>query len=236
MPLPDGISIELGAASYVNPLTALGFVETMRAEGFTGIVHTAAASNLGQMLVKLCAAEGVPLVNIVRKQEQVDLLYGLGSEHVVDSSAPDFMPQLIAAIEATGARLGFDAIGGGTMAGQILTAMEAGAAKTGAYSVYGSYERKKVYIYGALDLGPTILNRSFGLTWEVAGWLLIPFLMKLPPDGAARLRKRVADGLTTTFSSHFKGRVGLAEMLQKDNALRFNAKATGEKYLVVPHG
>ncbi|HSG33236.1 MAG TPA: NADH oxidase, partial [Sphingomonadaceae bacterium] len=234
MALPDDLPIELGAASYVNPLTALGFVETMRAEGFKGIVHTAAASNLGQMLVKLCAEENVPLVNIVRKPEQVAMLKGIGAEHVVDSSSPDFMEQLVAAIEATGARLGFDAIGGGKMAGTILAAMEAVASKGAAYSRYGSYERKKVYIYGALDLGPIILNRSFGLTWEVAGWLLIPFMMKLRPEDSARLRDRVAAGLTTTFASHFKASIGLAAMLERENAIRYNAKATGEKYLVVP--
>jgi NADPH:quinone reductase-like Zn-dependent oxidoreductase len=235
MPLPDDLPIELGAASYVNPLTALGFVETMRAEGFTGIIHTAAASNLGQMLVKLCQEESVPLVNIVRKSEQVELLRALGAEHIVNSSEPDFMVQLIAAIEATGARLAFDAIGGGTLASQILTAIEA-TSKVGGYTFYGSTDPKKVYIYGALDLGPTIVNRNFGLTWEIAGWLLIPFLMKLPPQDGARLRERVAQGLTTTFASRFKGQANLVEMLRKANATAFNAKATGKKYLVVPHG
>lgn len=235
MELPDDLPIELGAASYVNPLTALGFVETMRAEGFTGLVHTAAASNLGQMLVKLCAEEGVPLVNVVRKPEQASLLRGLGAEHVVDSSDPDFTQQLIAAIDATGARLAYDAIGGGALAGQILTAMEAVAAKNlTTYSRYGSFERKKAYIYGSLDLGPTILTRSFGLSWEVGGWLLIPFLAKLPPEDSARLRQRVAAGLTTTFSSQFKAKAGLYEILRKDVALACNAKATGEKYLIVP--
>ena len=235
MPLPDDLPIELGAASYVNPLTALGFVETMRAEGFTGIVHTAAASNLGQMLVKLCQEDGVPLVNIVRKPEQVELLKGLGAEHVVNSSEPDFMAQLVAAIEATGARLAFDAIGGGTLASQILTAIEA-TSKVEGYTFYGSTDPKKVYIYGALDLGPTVINRNFGLTWEMAGWLLIPFLMKQPPDRASQLRKRVAQGLTTTFASHFSGSANLVEMLTKMNATSYNAKETGKKYLVVPKG
>jgi NADPH2:quinone reductase len=236
LPLPDGVPIEFGAASYVNPLTALGFVETMRAEGFTGLVHTAAASNLGQMLVRLCVEEAIPLVNIVRKPEQVELLKGMGAEHVVNSSDSDFMSQLIAAIEATGARLGFDAIGGGTLAGQILTAMEAVASKGAAYSRYGSSERKKVYIYGALDFGPTILNRSFGLTWELAGWLLLVQLANLPLADTLRLRKRVADGLTTTFASHFSARVGLDELLARDVAIACNAKATGAKYLVTPQG
>jgi NADPH2:quinone reductase len=236
LPLPDDLPIELGAASFVNPLTALGFVETMRAEGFTGLVHTAAASNLGQMLVKLCAEEAIPLVNIVRKPEQVELLKGLGAEHVVNSSEPDFMERLVAATEATGARLGFDAIGGGTLAGQILTAMEAVASKGAPYSRYGSNERKKVYIYGALDFGPTILNRSFGLTWELAGWLLLVQLANLPLEDTIRLRKRVVDGLTTTFASHFGHRVGLAELLTRNVAMACNAKATGAKFLVVPQG
>lgn len=237
MELPDYVPIEDGAASYVNPLTALGFVETTRKEGFKAIVHTAAASNLGQMLVKLCRAEEIPLVNIVRKPEQAALLKDLGAEYVVDSSDPQFMPQLIAAIEATGARIAFDAIGGGTLASQILSAMEAVAAKNlTAYSRYGSFERKKVYIYGALDLGPTILNRGFGLTWEVAGWLLIPFLATLPLEDQARLRGSVASRLTTTFASRFKAKIGLEDMLTRDVALAYNAKATGEKYLVMPNG
>jgi NADPH2:quinone reductase len=236
LPLPDGQPAELGAASFVNPLTVLGFIETMRAEGFTGIVHTAAASNLGQMLVKACAEDGVPLVNIVRKPEQVELLKGLGAEHVLDSSDPGFMPALVAALEATGARIGFDAIGGGTMAGQILTAMEEAAAKNQPYSVYGSNERKKVYIYGALDLSPTILARRFGLSWEVAGWLLPPFLAKQPMDAMLRMRGRVADGLKTTFASSFTARTNLVESLRKVNTMTFNAKATGAKYLIVPHG
>jgi NADPH2:quinone reductase len=236
LPLPDGAPAELGAASFVNPLTVLGFIETMRAEGFTGIVHTAAASNLGQMLVKACAEDGVPLVNIVRKPEQVDLLKALGAEHVLDSSAPDFMPALVAALEATGARLAFDAIGGGTMAGQILAAMEQAAAKNLPYSVYGSNERKKVYIYGALDLSPTILARRFGLTWEVAGWLLLPFLARQSMESMLRLRGRVAAGLESTFASRFSARNNLVESLRKVNATIFNAKATGAKYLVVPHG
>ncbi|HEX9806465.1 MAG TPA: zinc-binding dehydrogenase [Alteraurantiacibacter sp.] len=234
MPLPDNLPIELGAASFVNPLTALGFVETMRAEGFTALVHTAAASNLGQMLVKLCAEDGIPLVNIVRSEEQVQLLKGLGAEHVVNSSDEGFMASLRVAIEATGARLGFDAIGGGTMASTILTAMEAVAARDMPYSRYGSSERKKVYVYGALDMGPTVLTRAFGFTWDVAGWLLLPFLAKLSAEDTMRLRGRVAQGLTSTFASHFKARVTLDEMLTRETALAYNAKATGAKYLVTP--
>jgi NADPH:quinone reductase-like Zn-dependent oxidoreductase len=233
MELPADVTFEQAASSFVNPMTALGFVETMRAEGFTGIVHAAAASNLGQMLVRICAEDGVPLVNIVRSQAQVDLLKGIGAEHVLDMTAPDFMARLIAAIEQTGAMIGFDPIGGGTLAGQLLTAMNAAAGKGQAFSRYGSSAPKKVCIYGALDTGPTILNRSFGLTWDLAGWLLFPFLTQAGAATAARMRARVMAGLTTTFASHYKARVGLDDMLSPDAVREYNARRTGEKYLVV---
>lgn len=236
MPLADGITAEQGASSFVNPMTALGFVETMRMEGFTGIVHTAAASNLGQMLVRICREDSIPLVNIVRSAAQVELLRGLGATHVLDSTAPDFFPRLVEAIAETKAMMGFDAIGGGTLAATILTAMEAAASRGAAFSRYGSSTPKKVYIYGALDLGPTILNRAFGLTWDLGGWLLTPFLGKVEPQVVERMRRRVMTGLTTTFASHYKARVTLEGMLQKDAVAAYNARRTGEKYLVVPNG
>ena len=236
MPLAEGVSAEQGASSFVNPMTALGFVETMKLEGFTGIVHAAAASNLGQMLVKICQEDGVPLVNIVRSAEQERILRDLGATHVLDMTAPDFMPKLIDAVAETKAMLGFDPIGGGTLAGQILTAMEAAASRGAAFSRYGSSEPKKVYIYGALDLGPTILNRAFGLTWELAGWLLTPFMVKFGPEIVERMRTRVMNGLTTTFASHYKAKVGLEEMLSKEAVAEYNARRTGEKYLVTPNG
>ncbi len=236
MPLADGVTAEQGASSFVNPMTALGFVETMKLEGFTGIVHAAAASNLGQMLVKICAEDGIPLVNIVRSAQQEKLLRDLGATHVLDMTAPDFMLKLIDAIAETKAMLGFDPIGGGTLSGQILTAMEAAASRGAAFSRYGSSEAKKVYIYGALDLGPTILNRAFGLTWDLAGWLLTPFMAKAGPEIVGRMRARVMKDLTTTFASHYKARVGLEEMLSKDAVADYNARRTGEKYLVVPKG
>ena len=236
LPLPDGLPAEAAAGSFVNPMTALAFLETMRAEGFTGMVHTAAASNLGQMLVRLCTAEGVPLVNIVRSPAQVALLRGLGAEHVVDSSQPGFMGDLIAAIAATQAFCGFDAIGGGKMAGQILTAMEAVASKSGAWSRYGSEGRKHVYIYGALDMGPTVLARSIGFVWDVSGWLLMPVMKKLGMEVAARIRARVAAELTTTFASHFNTKITPAEFLTREHALACNAKTTGNKYLILPNG
>ncbi len=236
MPLPEDLPTELAAASFVNPTTTVGFVETMRKEGFTGLIHTAAASNLGQMLVKLCAEEGVPLVNIVRKAEHAELLKGIGAEHVVDSSRDDFREKLIAAIDATGARLAFDAIGGGTRASDLLSAMEAVCAKDLPYSRYGSSERKKVYVYGTLDFGPTIIHRNAGFTWEVAGWLVTPFLMSLTPEEISRVQERVLRGLKTTFVSNFKRRIDINQLFERDVALACNAKATGEKFLLTPNG
>ena len=234
--LPEGITAEQGAAAFVNPLTALGFVETMKRDGHTALVHTAAASNLGQMLVKIAREDGIPLVNIVRSPAQVALLKEIGAEHVVDTSVESFKDDLVAALTATGATVAFDAIGGGKLAGQILAGMEAVASKTGPYSRYGSNTWKQVYTYGMLDTGPTIINRTFGFAWGLSGWLLTPFLTRLAPAEAEKLRQRVRDGLTTTFASSYKARIGLADMLTREAALAYNAKRTGEKYLVVPNG
>ena len=231
----DSISAEQAASSFVNPMTALGFAETMKLEGFTGIVHAAAASNLGQMLVKICLEDGIPLVNIVRSEEQVQLLKGLGATHVLNMTDADFMPKLIDAIAETKAMLGFDPIGGGTLSGQILTAMEAAASRGAAFSRYGSSEAKKVYIYGALDIGPTVLNRAFGLTWDLAGWLLTPFMGKAGMEVVGRMRARVMKDLTTTFASHYAKKGSLEDMLTKDAVAMYNARRTGEKYLVVPN-
>ena len=234
MCMPVEASAAQAASSFVNPMTALGFVETMKLEGFTGIVHAAAASNLGQMLVKICLEDGVPLVNIVRSEEQVKLLKDLGATHVLNMTDADFMPKLIDAIAENKAMLGFDPIGGGTLSGQILTAMEAAASRGAVFSRYGSSEAKKVYIYGALDLGPTILNRAFGLTWDLAGWLLTPFMAKAGMEIVGRMRARVAKDLTTTFASYYKAEVSLEGMLTKAAVSEYNARRTGEKYLVVP--
>lgn len=235
MVLPDGVSAEQGAAAFVNPLTALGFVQTMRQDGHTALVHTAAASNLGQMLVRIAREDGVPLVNIVRSPAQVALLKQIGAEHVVDTSAAGFKDDLLAALAATGATVAFDAIGGGTLAGEILSAMERVASSGAGYSTYGSSTWKQVYTYGMLDTGPTIIHRTFGFAWGLSGWLLSPFLTKLGPAEAEKLSQRVREGLTTTFASSYKARIGLAEMLNGDAALDYNAKRTGEKYLVVPN-
>src|ERR1700722_4614772 len=216
--LPEGLSAADGASAFVNPMTALGMIETMRMEGHSGLVHTAAASNLGQMLNRLCQEEQVPLVNIVRRPEQEELLRAAGAVFVCDSSKPEFMNELIAALTATGATLAFDATGGGTLASQILTCMEASAnASASGYSRYGSTVHKQVYIYGGLDRSPTVLTRSFGMAWGIGGWLLTPFLAKIGLEAIIALRERVAAGLTTTFASNYTAQVSLPEALQLDS-------------------
>ena len=233
--LPEGSTAKEGASLTVNPLTAMAMVGTMRRENHTALVHTAAASNLGQMLVRLCQAEGVGLVNIVRSSAQVDLLKGLGAEHVVDSSSADFFDRLVDALVATGATLAFDAIGGGKLAGQILTAMEAAAARTGAgFSVYGSTVWKQVYIYGGLDTGPTEFNRSFGLYWGICGFLLTPYLMKVGGEEVGKMRARVIADRNTVFASSYTSEVSLSGMLDPEAAKAYQAKATGSKFLLNP--
>jgi NADPH2:quinone reductase len=235
LPLPEGTDPARGASCFVNPLTALGMVETMRIEGHTGLVHTAAASNLGQMLQRICLADGVPLVNIVRKPEQEELLRGLGATYVCNSSSPTFMEDLTKALVETGATLAFDAIGGGRQAGQILASMEAAANATATeYSRYGSTVHKQVYIYGGLDRGPTEFNRNFGMSWGIGGWLLTPFLGKLGLEGTQRLRARVVAELTTTFASHYTDEVSLAGALSLDAIKAYARQATGQKFLIRP--
>jgi len=234
--LPDGASAADGASMFVNPLTALGFIETMRMEGHKAIVHAAAASNLGQMLQKLCLQDGIPLINIVRSPEQGAILRDLGGTHVLDSRAADFRPKLVDAIAETGATIAFDPIGGGSLGSDIMQAMEQAAARTMTeFSRYGSNVFKQLYIYGALDTAPTTLNRlAFGFQWSVSGWLVTPFLQKAGPEVAMRLRKRVVDELTTTFASRFTRTIGLAEALDPDVLRGYERKATGEKYLIDP--
>ncbi|WP_395671024.1 zinc-binding dehydrogenase [Phenylobacterium sp.] len=234
--LPEGATSAEGASCFVNPLTALSMVECMRLEGHTALVHTAAASNLGQMLNRICLKDGVELVNIVRKPEQVALLRGQGARHVVDSSADTFLADLTAALEETGATIAFDAIGGGKQAGQILACMETAAArKMTTYNRYGSDTFKQVYIYGGLDLGKTEFTRTFGFAWSISGFLLTPFLKRIGPDRGGQLRERVAAELTTTFASHYTADLTLAEALQPANIANYNARRTGEKYLITPH-
>jgi NADPH:quinone reductase len=234
--LPAGTTARDGASSFVNPMTALGMTETMRREGHSGLVHTAAASNLGQMLVKLCQKDGIPLVNIVRKPEQEELLRSLGASYVCNSASPSFQTDLVEALKATSATLAFDATGGGTLASQILNGMEEAANSTAAqYSRYGSSVHKQVYIYGALDTGPTVLTRNFGMAWGIGGWLLTPFISGAGAETVGRLRARVAAELTTTFASSYTREVSLAGMLHPGAFHEYVKRATGEKFLVTPN-
>lgn len=234
--LPDGTSPAEGASSFVNPLTSLSMVEVMRLEGHKALVHTAAASNLGQMLNRICIQDGVALVNIVRKPEQEEILRKIGAKYICNATSPDFMRDLTQALVETGATLAFDAIGGGKLASQILTGMEAAASLTAKeYSRYGSAVHKQIYIYGALDRSPTELIRNYGMAWGVGGWLLTPFLQKIGYPAAQKLRERVARELKTTFASHYTAEVSLAEALSLDAIGAYGMQATGTKYLVNPN-
>lgn len=234
--LPPGTTPAEGASCFVNPLTALGMVETMRLEGHAALVHTAAASNLGQMLNRLCIEDGIPLVNIVRKPEQVQILKAGNAQYVCDSSSATFREEVTNALVATGATLAFDATGGGRLAGHILTAMEVAANRTAKeFSRYGSTTHKQVYIYGGLDRSPTEFNRAFGMAWSIGGWLLTPFLQKIGPEAAQALRERVAREVKSTFASSYTKQVSLAEALQLDSIAVYGKQATGEKYLINPN-
>lgn len=235
LPMNAGVEPRQAASCFVNPLTALGMVETMRLEGYKALIHTAAASNLGQMLNKICINEGVSLVNIVRKPEQAELLKGIGAEYVCDSSDADFRSQLKDAIAATGAYLAFDATGGGELADQILGAMEAAAVATAPeYSRYGSDQHKQVYIYGGLNRNPTVLKRSYGMSWSLGGWLLTPFLQRVGRERDAELRQKVADEIDTTFASSYAAEISLAGALELDTLKDYAQQATGKKYLINP--
>ena len=236
LPLPEGTTPAEGASCFVNPLTALGMTETMRREGHKALVHTAAASNLGQMLNKICIKDGIPLVNIVRSKEQAEILHKIGAKYVVDSTAPSFLADLTNALVETGATIAFDAIGGGKLAGDILNCMEIAINKTAKeYSRYGSNVHKQVYVYGGLDVRPIELPRGFGMAWGVGGWLLFPFLMKIGPADGAGLRQRVVDELKTTFASHYTKVVSLQEALDPANIAVYAKRATGEKFLINPN-
>lgn len=236
LPLPEGVTAAQGAALTVNPMTALGFVETARAEGHSAIVHTAAASSLGQMLQRICAQDGVQLVNIVRSDDQLRLLKDAGATNVLNSREDDFRTQLIDAVTKTGATIAFDAIGGGSLGGDIMRAMERGAVnRMTEYSRYGSSTFKQLYVYGALDTLPMVLDRlAFGFQWSVSGWLLTPFMQKAGPETVSRMRKRVFDELTTTFATRYTRTIGLAEALEPEMLRAYERKATGEKFLIDP--
>jgi len=234
-PLPAGTTAAEGASWFVNPLTALGMTETMKREGHKALVHTAAASNLGQMS-KICQEDGIGLVNIVRSAEQAKLLYGIGAKHVVDSNSAIFADELTHALVETGATIAFDAIGGGKLASQILTSMEVALNKTAKeYSRYGSATHKQVYIYGSLNTTPVELMRNYGMAWGVGGWLLTPFLQKIGRPEQVRLRERVVKSLKTTFASHYTKTVSLTEALDLANIAVYGKRATGEKYLINPN-
>jgi NADPH:quinone reductase len=234
--LPHGATARQGASAFINPLTALGMVETLRREGHTALVHTAAASSLGHMLNRLCQADNIPLVNIVRSAEQVAILRGIGARHVLDSTSPGFAAALTDAVAETNATLAFDAIGGGTLVATILSCMEKAASRRAtSYNRYGSSTHKQVYIYGGLDLRPTELSRNFGMAWGVGGWLMTWFLQKIGSRDTQRLRERVAAELTTTFATHYTAEISLAEALAPAVIAAYNKRATGEKYLVTPN-
>tara|TARA_B100000497_G_C7675807_1_gene408248 strand:+ start:172 stop:1284 length:1113 start_codon:yes stop_codon:yes gene_type:complete len=235
MVMNEGTTPEQAAASCVNPYTALGMVATMKMENHTAIINTAAASNLGQMLLKVCKADGIPLINIVRKKEQVDLLKSIGGEYILNSSDNDFKAKLIDAITVTGATLAFECIGGGDMAGQILDAMEkALASKADNYSVYGTTTLKQIYIYGSLNQAPTTFSRSFGLYWNIGGWLVSPIIQKLGVEGFMTMQKRVADEIHTTFKSNFHKSISLEQVCEPDHILEYVKAGSGKKYLVKP--
>jgi NADPH2:quinone reductase len=234
--LPEEASAAHGASCFVNPLTALGMIGTMRREGHKALVHTAAASNLGQMLNRLCLAEHIGLVNIVRKQEQEDVLKAAGAVHVCRTDSATFLKDLTDALVATGATIGFDAIGGGPLAGQILGCMEAAVNRNATvYSRYGSTTHKQVYLYGALDMSPTVLNRNYGMAWGMGGWLLTPYIEKIGPLAFQELKERVAKELKTTFASHYSKEISLAEALHPDIIAAYSKRATGQKYLINPN-
>lgn len=232
--MPETVTAEQAASCFVNPLTALGMTETMRMEGHTALVHTAAASNLGQMLQRICIADGIALVNVVRKAEQVDLLRSQGAEWVVDSSSDSFRDDLTDALAATGATIAFDAIGGGQQVDALLECMEKAVSRGAGFSRYGSDTHKQVYVYGGLDRSPTPLTRSYGMSWGVGGWLLTPFLGRIGLDGLMRLRERVTAEISTTFASHYAETISLDEMLDPEVARRYAVPTTGEKRLVAP--
>jgi NADPH:quinone reductase-like Zn-dependent oxidoreductase len=235
LPLPPGTTPEQGASAFINPLTALGMLETMRRDGHHALVHTAAASNLGQMLVRACRADGVPLVNVVRNADSVKLLRDAGAQYVCNQNDPDFDRSLADAIAATGATIAFDAVGGGTLANRILVAMESALLRQATeYSRYGTSVHKQIYVYGGLDTSPLVLDRSYGMAWGVGGWLLWPFLLSAGAETAARLRQRVADEITTTFASRYTATIGLDDAIDPEHIRAYSRKATGSKYLIDP--
>lgn len=236
MPMPQGVSARQAASSFVNPMTALAMVETMRDEGHSAIVHTVAASNLGQILNRICLNEGIGLVNIVRRPEQEKLLRDAGAKYVVNSASDNFRAELTDAIAATGATLAFDAIGGGRMANTVLSCMERASSRGANFNRYGSETFKQLYVYGRLDLSPQELTAAYGFAWSVGGWLLSHFLAKATPERIRAMKQKVAEEITTTFASHYSAEVSLEEALSPQAIGIYSKRATGSKYLVLPNG
>jgi NADPH:quinone reductase-like Zn-dependent oxidoreductase len=235
-PLPDAVSCRDAADVFCNPMTVMAMVEEVKLAGQRAMIHTAAASNLGQMLVRVCAEDGIELVNVVRRAEQADLLRGMGARYVVNSTEPTFAKDLAAAVCATGATIAFDAIGGGDMAGTLHRAMEeAEAAKMPAYSPYGSPTPKHVHIYGYLDRSPTVLDvDAYGMQWNVGLWFQGATLAKVSQERVGALLGRVIAGLNGPFASHFAHVVSLDQMLDPEVMAGYARQATGEKYLIDP--
>ena len=236
LPLPAGTKAADGASCFVNPLTALGMVETMRMEGHKALVHTAAASNLGQMLNRICIADGIASSTSCASPSRKSCCASSARAMSGNATSPTFLDELTEALVATRATIAFDAIGGGRLAGQILSCMEAAVNRTTKeYSRYGSAVPQQVYIYGGLDMAPTEFVRNFGMAWGMGGWLLFPFLQKIGAAAGQKLRARVAAELKTTFASHYAREISLAEALQPDVVAIYNQRATGEKFLLAPN-
>jgi len=240
--LPDGTAADAGAASmFVNPLTVVGFVHTMRQEGHTAIVHTAAGSQVGRMLVKHCKEEGIQLVNIVRKEEAAAGLKVLGAEFVVNSSAPSFKEDLLAAVNATGATIAFDATGGGTLAMDILAAFNQSLRERFPDTLQGWYgppQQHTVYKYGGLDKSNSEFTPAVGVgnfTW--GGWLMPFHYAKYPPDHRAEANAKVVARLDTTFSSTYGTRLSLEDMAGSPEQYFASLQSqTDLKFLVLPNG
>ena len=230
---------EEAASSFVNPMTALGFVETMKLEGHQALIHTAASSNLGKMLIKICKNDSIPLINVVRDSKQIESLKDIGAKFVCSTSEENFEDNLSACIKETGATLAFDATGGGNegrLPGQILSAMErALLSSSEEYQIYGSDTHKQVYIYGGLDRSPTILNRSYGMSWSIGGWLLMPMVNKFGMEKFQQMRERVATEIKTTFASNYYKSISFEEALKPDIIRSYATQTTGKKYLITPH-
>ena len=209
-------------------------LETAQRNGHKAIVHTAAASSVGKMLIRACRKDGVPLVNIVRRDAQVAELRALGAEHVCNSAAPEFRQDLARALADTNATACFDAVGG-ALTGRILGAMEAAASQQATqYSRYGTNVLKQAFVYGALDRAPIEIGRIVGLNWSVAGWLLFDFLQQADTATRARLRRRVCDELHTTFAASYAATISLADAVQPQTVTAYMEKRSGVKYLINP--